>query len=396
MAASDDDNDDDDELAPARRRAAAAANGGAGELSTHERRLLRMQERIAELEAEAIGEKAWHLRGEVDASHRPVDSALAVDLEFETTGRAAPAPTEEAAADLEALVRKRVADARFDDVVRVLPAGPERKRRELVDLDDTRAQQGLGEAYEQDYLQKQQQRAAAAGAGAGVGGAAADGGDPKQAALRQEASALFKTLMGKLDALTRFHYAPKPVVHDLTVRARDVAALAAEEVAPLAVSRGPGGTGGASMRTAREAYAAEAAGEAKAEGELTREERKARRQRRKRAVRNECEAKDSEARARDAARAAALLGPGEDAAALPLSGRRSAAAIEAAQRGGVLNKDAMGKGKGKHARTAFGRSAGAFAAIAEGQAARAQAAVGGSGGAGGSAGGARSAAQLKL
>jgi len=383
----DGDGDGDDELAPARRRAAAAA-GGAQDLSTHERRLLRMQERIAELETEAIGDKAWHLRGEVDASRRPVDSALAVDLEFDTTQRAAPAPTEEAAADIEALIKRRVADARFDDVVRVAAEGPERKRRELAELDDGRAQQGLGESYEQDYLK---QRAAAAGGAAGAAGAEADGGgDPKQAALRQEAAMLFKALSGKLDALTRFHYAPKPVVHDLTVRG-DVAALAAEEVAPLAASRGPGAT----MRTAREAFAAEAAGEAKAEGELTRDERKARRQRHKRAARNQREAKDGVDRARDAARAAALLAPGEDAALLPLSGRRSAAAIEAAQRGGVLNKDAMGKVK--HARTAFGRSTGAFAAIAEGQKMQQAAkAAGGGGGAGGGQMAARSASQLKL
>jgi hypothetical protein len=30
---------------------------------------------------------------------------------------------------------------RFDDVVRVLPAAPEVKRKQLVDLDDTKAQQ---------------------------------------------------------------------------------------------------------------------------------------------------------------------------------------------------------------------------------------------------------------
>ena len=41
-------------------------------------------------------------------------------------------------ADIEALIKRRIADHQFDDVVRVLPPPPERKRRE-VELDDNKA-----------------------------------------------------------------------------------------------------------------------------------------------------------------------------------------------------------------------------------------------------------------
>ena len=34
-----------------------------------------------------MGDKAWQLTGEVDASRRPLNSALEVDLDFETTGQ---------------------------------------------------------------------------------------------------------------------------------------------------------------------------------------------------------------------------------------------------------------------------------------------------------------------
>ena len=44
-----------------------------------------------------------------------------------------------------------------------------------------------------------------------------------------EARALLKVLFGKLDALSHFHYAPRPVVADLSMRP-EVPALALEDV----------------------------------------------------------------------------------------------------------------------------------------------------------------------
>lgn len=67
--------------------------------------------------------------------------------------------------------------------------------------------------------------------------------------------------MSKLDALSHFHFAPKPVVEDLTIKT-DVAAVAMEEAAPVAVSS-------ASMRLPGEVFKAYAVGAPQAEGELT-------------------------------------------------------------------------------------------------------------------------------
>ena len=63
---------------------------------------------------------------------------------------------------------------------------------------------------------------------AATAGAATSDRDEK---VRAEARALAKLLFAKLDALSHFHYAPKPVLEELSVRA-DVPALAMEEVAP--------------------------------------------------------------------------------------------------------------------------------------------------------------------
>ena len=44
------------------------------------------QERIAVLEEEALADKDWFLRGEADATRRPLNSALEIDMDFDTTG----------------------------------------------------------------------------------------------------------------------------------------------------------------------------------------------------------------------------------------------------------------------------------------------------------------------
>lgn len=200
-----------------------------------------------------------------------------MDLDFETTNRAAPAPTEEATNDIEALIKQRVAEGRWDDVVRVVPPPMEEvgaggalwcarmcacalvgsglamsitsqgtrpaqshtlvgsglatsiianctrpahsqtlrcppplphtqlhappQRRKTVEMDDTQDKGGLGELYAQQFTRQ------------AAGGTAED----KQAPLREQAKALWTALAARLDALSRFHYAPKPVVEELAV-----------------------------------------------------------------------------------------------------------------------------------------------------------------------------------
>ena len=55
--------------------------------------------------------------------------------------------------------------------------------------------------------------------------------EDKDEKARNEARLVLKTLFAKLDALSHFHFAPKPIIKDMTVQ-REVPALAMEEVAP--------------------------------------------------------------------------------------------------------------------------------------------------------------------
>ncbi|KAG5039574.1 hypothetical protein JHK85_012050 [Glycine max] len=204
--------------------------------------LEKIQSKIEQMEKANIEQKAWTMQGEVTAAKRPKNSALEVDLDFEHNVRPAPVITEEVTASIEDIIKKRIIEGHFNDVQRVLklpPKGP----REVKEL--------------QEYVQKT---------------------DPTSAPLsfkdeqKNEASMLFKRLCLKLDALSHFNFAPKPVIEDMSIQA-NVPALAMEEIAPVAVSD-------AAMLAPEEVF--DGKGDIKEETELTKAERKRRRANKKR------------------------------------------------------------------------------------------------------------------
>ncbi|GAX81661.1 hypothetical protein CEUSTIGMA_g9089.t1 [Chlamydomonas eustigma] len=305
----------------------------AADMSSHERRMARLQERIVELEKEAMADKGWQLRGEADASRRPLNSALELDLDFETTVKAAPQPTEEATADVEAMIKRRVVDHRFDDVIRVVPPPLETRTRTL-ELDDNKSKKGLGELYEDDFVK------------AAVGGSAAD----KDERVRLEAKAIFQALVSKLDALSHFHFAPKPVLEELAVRT-DVAAVLMEEAAPVAVSA-------ASMRLPTEVFKAQQEGAPKADGEMSREDRKRKRAQLKRSKKAERARKETERRDK----AIALGG------VAPVTGRRSAEDAALLAKAGKRARPLQGTESASTAagkRSEFGKSTAVFGRLQE-------------------------------
>ncbi|KAE9610079.1 putative U3 small nucleolar ribonucleoprotein complex, subunit Mpp10 [Lupinus albus] len=227
-----------------------------GVASTHEKELETIQSKIEQMEKSNLDPKSWTMQGEVTAAKRPKNSALEVDLDFEHNVRPAPVITEEVTASIEDMIQKRIVEGHFNDVQRA-PKLPSKAPREVKELDDNKSKQGLAEIYEQEYVQKK---------------------DPTSAPLsfndelHKEASMLFKKISLKLDALTHFNFAPKPVIEDMSIQT-NVPALTMEEIAPVAVSD-------AAMLAPEEVF--DGKGDIKEETELTKVERKRRRANKKR------------------------------------------------------------------------------------------------------------------
>ncbi|XP_055827658.1 M phase phosphoprotein 10 isoform X2 [Solanum dulcamara] len=225
-------------------------------LSTHEKELKKLRSTIEDMEKANLEEKSWTMQGEVSAARRPKNSALEVDLDFEHNVRPAPVITEEVTATLEEMIQKRIIEGRYDDVQKP-PSLPSRAPRETKELDDNKSKKGLGEIYEEEYVQK-----------TGLVSTALSFSDEQ----KKEATMLFKKLCLKLDALSHFHFTPKPVIEDMSIQA-NVPALAMEEIAPVAVSD-------AAMLAPEEVFTGK--GDVKEETELTQAERKRRRANKKR------------------------------------------------------------------------------------------------------------------
>lgn len=198
-------------------------------LSRFEREQLKIQAQISQLESEAISEKPWALRGEVSSKVRPVNSLLEEDLEIETASRPAPVVTEETTASLEDLIKMRIRDSLFNDVERRIDTKRNNEfdpnRRPLID--ESKSSKSLAEEYESEYLRQT------------TGGIKAR--TEKDLALEKE-HAEIETLLGdlnaSLDALSNWHFKPRPSMRDLevSVEPTGVTALAMEEVIPAVVS----------------------------------------------------------------------------------------------------------------------------------------------------------------
>jgi U3 small nucleolar RNA-associated protein MPP10 len=237
---------------------------------------------ISALENANVGKKPWQLRGEVQSAARPLNSLLESDFEHDIAVRPKVAPGIDTAASIEDIIRQRVFDGLYDDVVRKLPAEYEEMKRSKEkegppEVSQEKPNEGLAEMYERQYAEEREKVSKAADAASGITKREEDPQDnPEQA----EVNRLYKRLCNKLDSLASLHFTPPPPKMPTEMEVKpNVPALAAEEAIPEAVSD-------AALLAPREVHKANDS-DKQAELELDKEERRRRRRATKRHIAQE-------------------------------------------------------------------------------------------------------------
>ena len=196
-------------------------------LSNYAERSSKLEVMTKELEKDLLAEKPWQMVGEAKATQRPTNSLLEVTPTFEFATKMAPMITAEHTVSIEDVIKKRILAEDWDDVIpRELPdIGLDKRNGELPEVSQEKSKLSLGELYEREYLKK-------------ATGYDADKveKETEEEKVKNEMKMLFANLCSKLDALSNYHFAPRPVADEAEVKSSATPAVAMEEVLPLHVS----------------------------------------------------------------------------------------------------------------------------------------------------------------
>lgn len=191
--------------------------------SEFELRQQRLKQQISKLEEKTLTEAPWQLKGEIDASKRPQNSLLEEVLDFDLTTRPPPTITEQTTVTLEGLIKQRIKDKAWDDVVRKeKPVDDQLLFKKPEVLDHSKSKLSLAQVYETEYLKQKQAQSG-------------DVEEEKEPESHTEIRNAMSKLFAQLDALCHYHYTPKPPQAEVKI-VSNTPAISMEEVAPVATS----------------------------------------------------------------------------------------------------------------------------------------------------------------
>ncbi|KAK5977998.1 hypothetical protein GCK32_005359, partial [Trichostrongylus colubriformis] len=176
--------------------------------------LKRLKQTIAKLEQENLAPRSWQLSGEVTAQQREENELLETHVQFDHGAKKAPEITEAFTEKLEDLIKQRIKDKAFDDVVRRkrVEERTEPYRNQAIEEQEI-VKTSLAEVYEKEYQK-------AAGETSAVTTV-----NEEHVAIEKRMRELFRLI----DALSNFDYTPPEVKPEVRV-VSNMPALRVEEV----------------------------------------------------------------------------------------------------------------------------------------------------------------------
>lgn len=199
--------------------------------------IAKMEAEIEQLENEQLEKKHWSQLGEAQATERPLNSLIELHVDMPMSHFAMKRAAAEAGAlgldeegdgddghvsklDLERVIKQRIADKIFDDVVpraEERPADKAATEDPLEGLDTTKSRVGLGEIYAEQYEKE----------------ILGNLGNEKETEEKKNLKVLFAKLMYQLDSLCNNHFTPKPIAMTKAGHTGEAGAIQMEDAIPL-------------------------------------------------------------------------------------------------------------------------------------------------------------------